>query len=103
MVKYLKKKKMYELVAQLLKDKKLPLMKACEYKFYQGVENLSFTGIGEDYHWYKVSSQLCGGWIQIEEFGYRGEDIVTFRTDIYAELKDGAYQYHSVSELDKEM
>lgn len=96
MVKYLKKKKLYELVTKLVKDKKIPLMKACEYEFYQGVEKLSFAGVEEDTHWYKATSQFCGGWVQIEEFGYMGGDIVNFRTDTYSELKGGIYQHHSV-------
>lgn len=100
MVKYLKKKKLYELVEKLLKDKKLPLMKECQYRFYHGVEWLSFVGVGDDENWYKVASQCNGNWINIEEFGYIDEESepVVIRSDIYADLQNGVYKYHSANQ-----
>ena len=52
-VKYLKKKKFYDLAKELLKDVKLPIMKECEYKLYRGAERLSFA-CDENYHHYNI-------------------------------------------------
>ena len=67
MAQYLKKKKLYEIVKKLLADKKLPPLKNCEYKFYRGAEWLTFSGIGDDLHYYRIASECCGNWISIEK------------------------------------
>lgn len=92
-MEYLKKKKLYELTKELLKDKRIPLMKDCEYRFCRGAEWLHFSGSGDDKHSYKITSQSAGNWVCVEESVYGGEII---RSDIYAELKNGEYTYHSV-------
>lgn len=98
MAEYLKKKRLYELTTRLQPHKKFPLMKNCDYRFSHGAEWLCFSGVGDDYHYYKVSSQKCGEWIMITESGkVNGKDTV-IRSDVYAELVNGEYQYHSVQE-----
>lgn len=94
-MEYLKKTKLYELTKELLNDKEIPLMKDCEYKSYKGAEWLYFLGIDSDYHSYKISSQVAGSWISIEEFDCGGNLL---RSEIYAERKNGEYTYHSVWE-----
>lgn len=98
MAEYLKKKKLYELTKQLLTEDKLPLMKECKYKFYHGAEWLYFS-VDDGTH-YKISSLYCGKWIEIEKKGYLEPDgeLVILQRDIYADLKNGVYNYHSTRE-----
>ena len=94
-MEYLKKKKLYELAKELLKDKEIPLMKDCEYKSYKGAEWLYFSGVDNEYRSYKISSQSAGYWVSIEESDCGGKLL---RSDIYSERRNGEYTYHSVWE-----
>lgn len=98
MAKYLKKKKLYELTSRLLADKKLSILKKCEYRFSHGAEWLSFGGVGDDYHYYRVSAQSNGGWVNIEEWGSDNGERILIRSDIYSDLQNGEYKYHSVKQ-----
>ena len=42
-VPYFKKKKMYEIVSELLPDVKIPKLIHCEYRFFRGSEWLDFS------------------------------------------------------------
>lgn len=99
-MEYLKKKKLYELAKELLKDKEIPLMKDCEYKFGRGSEWLRFSGVGDDCHSYKINSQSAGKWVCIEESAFSDYEceMVVIRSDTYAERKNGEYTHHSVWE-----
>lgn len=101
-MKYLKKKKFYELTKELLKDKKIPIMKECKYTFHHGAEWLCFTGL-EDYHSYNIASLSAGNWISIEESFFSDEECeqLIVRCEIYAEPRDGKYTYHSIREYVK--
>ena len=99
MAKYLKKKRLYGLTSQLLADKKLPILKNCEYRFSHGAEWLVFGGTGDDYHHYRVSAQNNGGWLNIEEWGSVNGERTLIRSDIYSDLQDGKYRYHSVKQI----
>ena len=102
-MEYLKKKKLYELVKNGMRyPDDLPKMKDCTYRFFSGFEWLSFTG-AYTLHSYKVSSQCCGGWLNIQEsyFDYSGSNLITL-DDIYAEgTPDSGYDYHSHHEYSK--
>lgn len=98
-VKYLKKKKFYDLAKELLKDVKLPIMKECEYKFFRGAEWLSFA-CDENYHHYNICSQCGGAWIHIEEYGYESSfsdaEYVLLNSEIFSQPVNGKYTYHSI-------
>lgn len=67
-MKYLKKKKMYELAKIFIGDK-VPIMKECGYKFYSGYETLSFNIYQESEDRiisYEFTSLSLGKWIHIE-------------------------------------
>ena len=99
-MEYLKKKKLYELTKELLKDKEIPLMKDCEYRFHRGLEWLNFSGVGDDCHHYRISSQSAGNWVCIEESAFSDYkcEMQVIHSDIYAERENGEYTYHSVWE-----
>lgn len=90
MVRYLKKKKLYEIAKSLIKEE-LPLCKDCKYTFYRGSEWLVCDS-------YKISSLACGAWIHINlcRFDEETDDFV-YEEEIYSNFWDGKYHYHSIN------
>ncbi len=88
--KYLKKKKLYVIAKSLIKEE-IPPCKDCNYSFYRGSERLSCGN-------YKLSSLACGAWVHIERW-YFDEKTQDFAYDeeIFSELWDGRYHYHSIN------
>lgn len=89
-VRYLKKKKLYEIAKSLIKAE-LPLSRNCEYSFYGGRECLV---CGD----YTISSLDCGSWMQIKQSLFDEEkDAFVVNTEIYSGFSDGKYHYHSIN------
>ena len=69
-VKYLGKKKMYEMACSI-SPCKLPLMKNCEYKFYRGSEWLKWLSDEEcDDGWIQWELYVCKAYYSLEKVQY---------------------------------
>lgn len=90
MVKYLKKKRLYQIAKTLIKEE-IPLCKDFDYRFFDGAEWLER---GE----YKISSQFGGNWIKIVYRRYDElKDDYSISYEIYSEKKGNSYLYHSIN------
>lgn len=56
--KYMKKKRMYELLKQMEPELELPLLRLCSYKFYRGSEWLEANLYGFKYEFVKIYHYL---------------------------------------------
>lgn len=90
MVKYLKKKRLYQIAKSLIIED-IPLCNDFTYRFRGGCEWLEGGK-------FKISSQCFGGWIRIEycNFDEIKEDYVV-SYEIFSNKKDDKYLYHSVN------
>lgn len=88
MVRYLKKKKLYELAKSLLGGKSdFPSSRSFSYSFYHGNERLEGCG-------YQIISMSCGYWICIKTLDENGD--FCFRNEVFSDFFDGTYHYHSI-------
>lgn len=72
-MKYLKKRKVYELAVKLLSQYELPMCVYCTYKAYSGCEWLSFfSECGR----VTFTVMNCGKWIRVYEKSDNGEVIL---------------------------
>lgn len=95
MVKYLKKKKLYELLKKLTEEgQEIPLCKYFRYRYFHGCERLEGDG-------YQISSMGCGMWVQIEQITFdednAGNDVCHVKRDTFSKYDKttGQYNYHS--------
>lgn len=64
-VNYLKKSRMYEIAKRL--GYQVPVMKACEYRFYRGTEWLRFH---DDSYLYEICASYGGKYLSVNTYYY---------------------------------
>lgn len=78
-VKYLKKKKMFELVKQLAQLDREVKLSECEYSFYRGTEWLR---LHDDTYSYELCASCFGGYLALNKYVFDWEifkDKLVFR------------------------
>lgn len=85
-MKYLKKKKMYELVKPYFANR-IPLMKNCNYSFVRGSEFLKFNCV-DNYNSVSVYSSYEGLYVRVHEYKIDENDFKVEVDDFFIRCLD---------------